>query len=183
MNERLFQLAIHQDKFNSCQIMAPNYTPHNWWECDVWGVTRAGYAVEYEIKLSLADFRADKKKVVNWSYTKKKLARGTFKHDLLADGSPFGPTRFFYCVPEEIEYLIRPELPEWAGLIIARPARRTLWIREVVKAKRLHSTKVTNAALLLCGQRLANRYWPVLHDMNRIVQTEREREGIPNAAN
>lgn len=62
MNERTIQLALFQHLRSTCVCAAPNYTPDGWWECDVWAVTRAGYGIEYEIKLSVHDFRADKQK-------------------------------------------------------------------------------------------------------------------------
>jgi outer membrane autotransporter protein len=46
----------------------PNYTPKNWFECDVMAVTKAGYLEEYEIKLSASDFKADSKKCFREGY-------------------------------------------------------------------------------------------------------------------
>ena len=68
-------------------------------EFDLIFVTRAHYVVEYEIKLSLADFRADKKKIL--------------KHAMIKTG--IYPAVFSYVIPIEIKDKI--ELPEHCGLI------------------------------------------------------------------
>lgn len=44
MNERAIQLAILSEIRTSIVCAAPNYTPAKWWECDLWAVTKAGYA-------------------------------------------------------------------------------------------------------------------------------------------
>jgi hypothetical protein len=60
---------------NSSTIF-PNMDTITGYEADILAVTRAGYAYEYEIKLSLADFRADMK----WGDTR-----------LQSFGNPFTP--------------------------------------------------------------------------------------------
>lgn len=92
---------------NASQILMPNYTPCAWHECDIWRVTKSGYAQEYEIKLTVADFRADQRK--------------GHKMDALAAHSTLGPTRFWYVTPEGL--LENECLPLWAGLIEASPGR------------------------------------------------------------
>lgn len=86
-----------------------------YWECDLFIVTKSGYGVEFEIKLSRSDFKKD--------FTKK------MKHDTLSTGKCIKefwggekkeitldrPNRFYYVCPEG---LIKPdEVPEYAGLI------------------------------------------------------------------
>lgn len=69
------------------------------YEMDLAVVTRAGYLIEVEIKLSKADFMADRKKE-KWSKLKC--------------------TRLYYCVPQALEEKIRPHLEERFGLIIIK---------------------------------------------------------------
>lgn len=40
-------------------FVIPNYTPSGWFESDIFELTKSGYFREYEIKMSLSDFRAD----------------------------------------------------------------------------------------------------------------------------
>jgi len=76
------------------------------WECDLVSVTQAGYAVEYEIKRTLRDFRRDREK------RRDRFFRGTsrFRH------RGHGPCRFFYVTTPALD-LPDDELPEYAGLI------------------------------------------------------------------
>lgn len=75
------------------------------WECDILEVTKAGYIYEYEVKVSRADFKADK----------LKQKHGENKYDALKAGKRVN--YFSYVCPKG---LISPdEIPEWAGLIYA----------------------------------------------------------------
>ncbi len=127
---------------NTC---VPRFTPPNWWECDVFELTKSGYFNEYEVKLTLADFRADAKK-------ERSKYRGfgqpnavENKHQLLAAGDPRGPARFSFVTPEGL--IDRNDLPIWAGLIELvdrgagfRPSIR--WFpKVVVTPPKLHKTK------------------------------------------
>lgn len=117
----------------------PNYTPRNWWECDVFEVTKAGYFREYEIKLTRSDFRADAKK------GKTRFVRPDptqFKFEEQTDlkfskiGDPNGPTKFWYVTTPNL--VTFEEIPEWAGLIEIVNGRE----REIKPAPQLHRTKV-----------------------------------------
>jgi len=111
------------------QLSVPNYTPARWHECDMLAITRAGYSVEFEIKISRSDFKADASK--------------TFKHFALAKGDPNGPSRFFYVVPQGM--ITVEEVPAWAGLICAVPNEQNTSIRslrEVKKAPKLHTVPI-----------------------------------------
>jgi hypothetical protein len=130
MTERTIQNAIWADLTyqKGYNLAAPNYTPHKWHECDMFGVTKAAMGVEFEIKISRSDFKADASKAD--------------KHRRLAMADPFGPSRFFYVVPEGMVAV--EEVPDYAGLIYARereayhggPIR--LYLRTVKPAPKLH---------------------------------------------
>lgn len=106
MNERTIQNALWADLTyqKGYNLAAPNYTPFKWHECDLFAVTKAGLGVEFEIKISRSDFKADASK--------------TEKHRRLALADPFGPSRFFYVVPEGM--IAVEEVPDYAGLIYVR---------------------------------------------------------------
>lgn len=138
-------------------LCMPRYTPRDWWECDVFELTASGYFREYEVKLTLADFKKDTEKVRDIRGTEKfvpvegQTVRGRWvydqerKHDLLAKGDPRGPAEFWYVTPPGL--VSHDLLPPWAGLIELRdrgeghrPTHR--WAETVaVRAPRLHSAK------------------------------------------
>jgi hypothetical protein len=137
LNETLIQQVI-MGRYYRRSFVLPNYTPLKWWECDVFEITAAGYFREFEIKLNIADFRADCKK-----------ARGVLnKHELLSQGDRRGPSQFYYVTPKGLLFTSDgPQvnkdaiLPPWAGLLEVGPKRGWLRVEEVVKAPRLHREK------------------------------------------
>ena len=177
MNERQIQLGIVNEIRSAIVVAAPNYTPRGWWECDLWAVTKAGYAVEYEIKLTLSDFKADSKKcsergewvggmMVNW--------RKMRKHDAMSE-SKHGPSRYFYVVPKALRAEVEPLLPAWAGLGIAHEwVKGHVLVRFVRESPRLHNRKVGTREIRLCQTRMWYRYWNLLG--------VRERQGVPEVA-
>jgi len=62
MTSKQIQHALFDQFGNASKLMIPNYTPAHWFECDLIRVTKAGYLEEFEIKISVADFKADAKK-------------------------------------------------------------------------------------------------------------------------
>lgn len=174
ITERGIQLAIYADKSGASQILCPNYTPAGWWECDLWQVTKAGYCTEYEIKLSVADFKIDAKKTQQRyeRLDENKPGRTIHenKHDLLANGCERGPSRFFYCIPGELVDQIQPLLPSWAGLMIFKPFRIKYHRphSSIVKpAPKLHKAKVCPREIELCKDRVMFRYWNALDKLSR----------------
>ena len=110
-------------------IAVPNSKSVYPWECDLLSVTRAGYVHEYEIKLSRADFLADKKK----RRKHQVLANAFYPHHRL-------PIYFWYVTYE----LVDLEIPEYAGWIeLYAYGGDALYTRIKKPAPRLHKTKVT----------------------------------------
>ncbi len=127
------QKTLMRKRFHRSFVL-PNYTSANWFECDVFEVTAAGYFVEYEVKLTLNDFKADAKK------RRHSYGQATaMKHSLLAAADPHGPSRFFFVTPPGLVAVEHREsldpaavLPSWAGLIeIERPEWRRSWLATV----------------------------------------------------
>ncbi len=139
MNEGIITRSLCADNYAANTVIA-NFTPPNWWENDVCMVTKSGYWIEYEVKLTVADFRVDSQK------QKEVLPRAwgepvkfENKHDLLAN-TERGPCRFFYVVPEGL--LANEQLPVWAGLIeVVGTAQSRVYFREKVAAPRRHKRK------------------------------------------
>lgn len=140
-SESTIQRTLYWKQQPNAVAMLPNYTPIGWHEADLWVVTKAMYAAEFEIKLTLADFRADQRK-----------AR---KHRELPDRDRRrGPTRFFYVVPAGL--VSYDDVPPYAGLIYVRDQGSLKTIRN---APRLRTSKVANAMLHHMGRIAQFRFW------------------------
>ena len=115
------QRRIMVDHYDRSMVI-PNFTPPAWFECDVCEITKAGYMVEYEIKMSRADFKADAEKRRNpiYYWDGHHLAVPEVQHTKwkrLASGDPFGPVRFYFVTPVGLLHL--GDIPLWAGWIEA----------------------------------------------------------------
>lgn len=125
-----------------------------YWECDCFIVTKSGYGVEFEIKLTRSDFKADFKKIT--------------KHQVLQKGEGWRefwtcskllkfdrPHKFYYVCPENLIKL--EEIPWYAGLIYYKSKHENPdWGNpddlEVIKqAKFLHKEKL-NFDKMLCSK-------------------------------
>jgi hypothetical protein len=121
----------------AAKIGSPNIYAFRW-ESDLLMITNSGYAVEYEIKLSLSDFKADfKKKGSIKSYDrdadwKSRISYNSKSDDLL---SGKGSNRFYYVCPEGLIPI--EEIPDYAGLIYVTDR----YIKIIKKAPLLHKNK------------------------------------------
>ncbi|KKK93421.1 hypothetical protein LCGC14_2693070, partial [marine sediment metagenome] len=101
--ERKIQGKLISQYWSSSILLMPNYTPWQWFECDLFRVTKSLYFYEYEIKLTVSDFKADARKICSTSFWDENghWQRGPnrHKHDLLRERSEKGPKRFYYVVP------------------------------------------------------------------------------------
>jgi hypothetical protein len=158
MTERTIQNALWADLAyqKGYNLAAPNYTPHKWHESDLFAVTKAGMGVEFEIKISRSDFKADTAK--------------TDKHRRLALGDPFGPSRFFYVMPEGMVTV--EEIPTWAGLIYVAErgglfgGSSRIAIRTVKPAPKLHRHAVPQKVTDHMRSVFYWRYWNLRRGMN-----------------
>ncbi len=140
-------------------LMVPNYTPAGWYECDLFYVTAAGFMREYEIKISVADFRADFGKGgedVRLLPGRGFQKVGHNKHQRLEADDPHGPRQFWYVVPEGL--ITAADVPDHAGLMYVSTKRyRPSVVRD---APVLHSEKVRQSVLIhargVCYYRMWN---------------------------
>jgi hypothetical protein len=112
------QLALKREYVGSSIVLAPNIFLYFHFESDLIRVTKSGYAIEYEIKLSKSDFRADFKKSTYKTHgidpaTRQIIYSTKTKHEWLTEGA--GPTEFYYVFPENM--VNASDVPEWAGII------------------------------------------------------------------
>lgn len=119
-------------------IYMPRFTPSEWWENDLCAVTKTGFWVEFEVKLSRQDFLRDKAKAVDKWQGWDKPRRVENKHDLMGT-TDRGPCRFYYVVAEGVATI--EDMPAWAGLLVVRQEGTRRWIEEVKKAPRRHERK------------------------------------------
>lgn len=154
MTAKDIQRAIIRERY-ARNTTLPNYTPRNWFECDVFEVTAAGYFVEYEVKISKSDFRADAEKAKGFDAFN--LER---KHDLLSVSDMRGPSRFYFVTPENL--IAEQELPPWAGLIIAHQGSRNVYLHTRRPAPQLHRIKLEDerfqSAMTTCYWRFLRLY-------------------------
>lgn len=137
MTERVLQSRFWTRYGATFGLLLPNYTPRGWFECDLFGVTRAGYFQEFEIKLTVPDYWADFEKrgrLGSW----RDGYREVEKHRALKAGDPAGPSAFWFCLSTQVAG--RVEIPSWAGLRVFDGRWRT-----VKTAPRLHRTKCPQA--------------------------------------
>jgi hypothetical protein len=168
-------IALHK----SNQLVLPNYTPRNWWECDMMSVSKAGYWSEFEIKLSVADFKADAKKStgggwkIDRSSGKPERVSGRFKHQELALASVDGPSHFWFVLPEAL--CGKVEIPEWAGLQAASDdsGRTRVWVKK--SAPRLHNAKLSPEVVKHALGACYWRYWNLRTDLQAAVNRELHR--------
>ena len=145
---------IHRETQSLAVLSIPRFTPSRWFECDVMIVTRAGLWHEFEIKLSFADFRADRKKKLKHAILSGRTSR-------LAGHE--GPNRFWYVVPEEISAAVWAELPAWSGLaIVKRYGNGHGWLHRVVRAPRLHAVPATARMIDQANRAMPWRMWNAL---------------------
>lgn len=122
------------------------------WEADLLSVTDAGFVHEFEVKISVEDFRADAAKR---------------KHKFLGKPSKtkygiVGPVYFWYAVPLAILDKVEPGLPDTAGLLVITPHHKikTLYLVRVIRpAPRLHSVPIRENDLAYLYRGLTLRYW------------------------
>ena len=157
------QNQIYHEIWGRSHVVAPNYTPYDWWECDVWAVSKpAGLGVEYEVKLSRSDFKADaKRKIERYSCRAAAVVVRRHKHTELETKSVNGPSRFWYVMP--LNLVTIEEVPTFAGLmwVTATKAfgRKYVTLTIVRQAPLLHREKVAQAKIDHAKSIFYYRYW------------------------
>ena len=69
------------------------------WESDFFGISKSGYSIEIEVKISKSDFKVDsEKKMYSWLYGTKNVK----KHDHLVGELNNKPNKFAYACPSGI---------------------------------------------------------------------------------
>ena len=180
LTERTIQIAIFRLLRSKTAVALPNFTPSGWWECDLWAVTKSGYAHEYEIKLTTSDFRADaaKRSGPRWRYRNGLWENlGTVsKHEQLQHADDKGPAYFWFVAPKGL--LARENIPEWAGLVevLDGKGRMLPLLYGEKPAPRRHRIKVTEQAMAAAQRVCYWRFWHEAENVQRMIRDRADRE-------
>jgi len=126
--------------------------PNVWWgldlnhECDLFVLTKAGYAYEVEIKTSKADLKADARKRHN--HASKKIKR------------------LYFAIPEKLESCI-DLIPGRAGVLVLRPNGAVKKLREAEPNP--GARKLNEKESLHLGQLCSMRIWTLKSALLRLA--------------
>ena len=177
ISEALIQNALYRELAAKCAHVFPNMSTITLYEADLIAITKSGYAYEYEIKLSLSDFRADLKKREKHASLANEVKKIPYPHSwgkerevwVRAD-APTNPYEALRCQcyphlrPKEFWYVVHGfsvpegELPPYAGLMRYTDDK---WKRfEIMKpAPTLKAEKVSADRITIATRNIVYRYW------------------------
>ena len=142
------------------ESIIPNIYIFHGWESDMLSITPAGYVHEYEVKVSLADFKADFGK-----RSKHRLLSGKDSRGIAYRGTP---NYFWYVCPDNL--IPVDKVPEYAGLLYLC-GELDYWECIQKKAPLLHRDKATEKMKNRILNVYRYRYWSLR--LNRLQITER----------
>lgn len=160
MTEAQIQNALYEHLLRKAKLACPNYTTPDWWEADLWVLSPAGYATEYEVKCTKADFKNDALKTGDrWAVRRAQKAGLPLltKHQRLEQHDPKGPSRFYFVCPRGL--ITEADLPPWAGLIEIGVYRGGLTPSFTRLAPQLHRQKVQDKVINHCRSVFYYRFW------------------------
>lgn len=140
--KRVQTLLAYRFDYYRQKIMLPNIHFFWEWESDLILVTPADLLWEFEIKLNLADWKADEKKK-KWKSEGRKFV-----------------SRFFYVVPEPLIKNVPDFVDSRFGLIaIVHHAHGGYWVKTVRKAGKLGNEKLPQVEINRLFMKMNCRYW------------------------
>lgn len=156
-------ITHHIEKYyeNMAEFTVPNiyFFSNGYYETDVLVYQKNGYILDFEIKISVQDFKADFKKTTKheilstgartYEYDTTRLIEGIRVPFKAGETIPCeSPNKFYYAVPEN---LIKVEdIPSYAGLIYVTEFGA---IKKIKEAPFLHKTKID------CYERLCKKFY------------------------
>lgn len=125
-------------------------------ECDLAGFTKTGFVHEFEIKISVADYKNEPNKTIlvegSFLNSKRKYSKEN-KLEMLEKGFCV-PNYFSYLVPDNLISL--DDIPSFAGLYYIDEYGRIYCVRT---PKRLHKRKMELEERYKQLRKLGYRYW------------------------
>lgn len=162
--------------------MVSNKYLYKWFESDFISITKANYLTEYEIKITISDFKRDftHKPIKHTWLNGKRVGELFLENDIIVDkltdtsGDYYkndnkyiaqttikmedyiGPNYFYYVCPENL--IKEADIPEYAGLMyyIDKGYYR---VHIIKSAPKLHKIKVTDETKLNILTRYMYDYW------------------------
>lgn len=156
MITRDIEKAIYENIWPNSILVCPNVYMGRY-EMDICQITKAGYVVEYEIKLSRSDFAADFKKGGGYGLNPSIFS----KHNVLANNEVKRkrPSRFFFVTPRGL--LKEEDIPSYAGWGECYPGDNNhhviLWKKKAPRLKGAKAIEIKDYQKLLRG--MMYRYW------------------------
>ena len=149
LTERLIQAQLWRENHSVCHRIMPNFSPASWWECDLLLLRKTLLTHEFEIKLTVADYRKD--------FIKADSTGIVQKHELLRTKHERCPNRFSFVRPATVRSKI--VLPDYAGIVLAEWRNGRVVLTTERNAPLLHSTR-SAAKLAQTMERAAYyRFW------------------------
>lgn len=151
MNSLDIELAIVNHFGYRQNTIVPNVSYGLWiHETDLLIVSKSGYATEIEIKISIADLKADKKK---WHQHKSNKIKF-----------------LYFAIPEKLKEKALPLIPEHAGLICVREKKINVYERTyctVVKVPKVNklARALSNEELIKLGYLASMRIWTLKRNL------------------
>lgn len=167
-----------------CLVLVDNcqWTGH---ECDVLGVTMAGYVVDVEVKISRADLKADAKKS-KWWHRQYSWVAGE-QPVPIARQWPARVWKHYYCMPADIwkpELLAAMASPKSGVLLLRRTKSDAVIVDVERRAVANRDARKLDAVEILDIARLASlRLWDAYKTRDdAVAELWRQREAIGEAA-
>lgn len=127
MNTKEMQQVIAKQQVNKGHVLVcENLSMFFPFEIDVLSVTGAGFAYEFEVKISRADYKKDSEKIEKHSFYKQGAECKFYKL----------PNYFAYCCPPGL--IKGHEIPSYSGLYYVQPSGL---VQEIIKAPLIHKNK------------------------------------------
>jgi len=179
MNEQdvIMALANYGDHVRRYEIILPNVFIRHDSEADLFCIRKSGLCDEFEIKTSRSDFKADKKKFVQfrplepeeykdfkWD-DRKNAPNYKQKHQALIDGD-LPVNYFWYAVVEGVADI--DDVPEFAGLIVVLSDGR---VKIKKHPRKLHRVKMTIEDRYKIARKSTYRFWKLKNEMVGVAAT------------
>ena len=136
-------------------------------ESDIFALYKSGYKYNYEIKVTLADFKRDFEKIIHMYLSTPDLI----------EKQPFN--RWAFVVPESLLDSVMPLVPDYAGILKIVPDHRypdkAGWPEVVKKPPLIHKIKVTQEE----SRRIAvSMSWKYYGALRRAASAERTSKSL-----
>ena len=162
MREHEMQLAFYMAFNTRYELVADNlYLGWSGGEMDIFGLRKSGFIDEIEIKLSASDFKADFKKTIN---TPRWTGMGRNKHKAIESGV-HSCNYFSFFIPADL--VDKCDIPDYAGLYVFDVPGSWNKVREVKKAPRLHTRKISDANKYKTARKMHYRYWDIRRNKHK----------------